>query len=284
MNDEILNEEYKNAIRFATTHYENFPVISFLVPKNLRKHIAVIYKFARQADDIADEGNFSEDDRLAKLNLYESEFNFALKGKFSLPFWKALTATINDMKLSPVHFTNLIKAFKQDLTKKRYKDFQEVLDYCKYSANPVGRLILELFNIRNDKLFGYSDSICTALQLTNFLQDLSIDYQKGRIYIPEDELAAYYITEKEFVLREGNSKFIALIKFQVQRILNLFTDGYSLIHYLPKRLKYEIGCTILGGEKILEKIVEFDYNVLNIRPVLTKFDYMKIFISSLKRF
>ena len=161
-----------------------FPVVSILVPKNLRKHVAIIYWFARTADDFADEGNMSEDERIEKLNDFENSLNDLLNGKFKSPFEQALHQTIKQKNLTPQLFFDLLKAFKQDVVKKRYNDFDEVLDYCNCSANPIGRLILELFDIRNEEAFNYSDKICTALQLTNFYQDIEIDYEKGRIYFP----------------------------------------------------------------------------------------------------
>ena len=273
LTEDNLISAYNESIIFAKSHYENFPVVSFLIPKHLRKHIAVIYRFARQADDIADEGNLSVDERNEQMNNYEDEFKNSLEGKFASPFCMALEATIKELNLTTDYFTDLIKAFRQDITKTRYKKFKEVLDYCKCSANPVGRLILELFNIRNDKTNEYSDYICTALQLTNFYQDFSLDFKKDRIYIPEDEMAAFNISESNIKQGENKFNFAALIQFQVRRAKQMFSNGYNLIPYLPKRLKYEIGLTVLCGEKILAKIEENNYNVLNNRPVLSKKDY-----------
>ena len=144
---------YKQVISFAKNHYENFPVISFLIPKELQKHVAVIYWFARTADDFADEGNLTEEERLKQLEEFENNFTFALNGNPKNDFESALVNTIKGKRLTTSLFYDLLKAFKQDVTKKRYKDFSDVLDYCKHSANPVGRLILELFNIRNDECF-----------------------------------------------------------------------------------------------------------------------------------
>jgi squalene synthase HpnC len=275
---------YNDSINFARSHYENFPVISFLLPKHLRKHIAVIYKFARLADDIADEGNLTQTKRIEQLDEYEDEFLNSLNGNYSSLFWTALVNTINEFNLPIEYFQNLLKAFRQDVIKKRYKDFHEVVDYCIWSANTVGRLILELFNIRNDKIYKYSDSVCTALQLTNFYQDLSLDFQKGRIYIPEDEMKSYGVLEKDFELKQNNSSFESLIQYQVERTAKMYLEGRNLIPFLPKRLKFEIGWTILGGEKILEKIKEIDYNVWYNRPTLSRIDYMRLLIKSFRKF
>lgn len=282
--EDVLNKAYIDSVQFAKSHYENFPVISFLIPKYLRKHIAVIYKFARQADDIADEGNFSVEERINKMNIYENEFNNSLSGKYSDPFWMAVANTINQLNLTSDYFKDLIKAFRQDIIKKRYKKFKEVLDYCKCSANPVGRLILELFNIRDDKISVNSDYICTALQLTNFYQDFNLDLKKDRIYIPEDEIIAFNLSENNFKMKENKFNFAALIQFQIRRAKNMFLDGYDLLPHLPRRLKYEIGLTILCGEKILAKIEEINYNVLDNRPVLSKKDYFSLLMRTLMKF
>jgi squalene synthase HpnC len=279
-----LDIAYNDSIRFAKSHYENFPVISFLIPKHLRKHIAVIYNFARQADDIADEGNYSPEERINKMNSFEDKFNNSLSGNYATPFWIALANTINEQNLTKEYFSDLLKAFRQDIIKNRYKKFKEVLDYCKCSANPVGRLILELFDIRNDKIKVYSDYICTALQLTNFYQDFSQDLRKNRIYLPEDEIIAFNLSENDFKMKKNKFNFAALIQFQVRRVKNMFLDGYALFPHLPRRLKYEIGLTISGGEKILAKIEEINYNVLDNRPVLTKKDYFGLLIKTLKNF
>lgn len=282
--EDVLNKAYIDSVQFAKSHYENFPVISFLIPKYLRKHIAVIYKFARQADDIVDEGNFSVEERINKMNIYENEFNNSLSGKYSDPFWMAVANTINQLNLTSDYFKDLIKAFRQDIIKKRYKKFKEVLDYCKCSANPVGRLILELFNIRDDKISVNSDYICTALQLTNFYQDFNLDLKKDRIYIPEDEIIAFNLSENNFKMKENKFNFAALIQFQIRRAKNMFLDGYDLLPHLPRRLKYEIGLTILCGEKILAKIEEINYNVLDNRPVLSKKDYFSLLMRTLMKF
>ena len=282
--EDALITTYNDSIQFAKSHYENFPVISFLIPNHLKKHVAIIYKFARLADDIADEGIFSPEERIIKMNSFENEFNNSLSGNYATPFWMSLVNTINEQNLTKQYFSDLLKAFRQDIIKNRYKKFKEVLDYCKYSANPVGRLILELFDIRNDKINVYSDYICTALQLTNFYQDFSLDLKKNRIYLPEDEIIAFNLNENDFKMRENKFNFAALIQFQIRRVKNMYMDGYSLLPHLPRRLKYEIGLTISGGEKILAKIEEINYNVLDNRPVLTKKDYFGLLIKTLKNF
>ena len=268
----------KESLNLSNNHYENFPVVSFLVPKHLRKDVAVIYWFARTADDFADEGNLLPEERLTKLNEFENRLSSLLKGNYEDDIESVLNKTIKERNLTPEYFYDLLKAFKQDVVKKSYRNFEELLNYCNYSANPVGRLILELNNIRNDEAFHFSDKICTALQLTNFYQDIKIDYLKGRIYLPEDEMARFVIEKKVFELNENNLNLKELLKFNILRTRKMFEEGRGLLRFLKGRLKYEIKWTILGGEEILNKIERNDYRVLQERPKLNKFDFVKLLI------
>lgn len=272
---------YKKALNIANQHYENFPVVSWLIPKGLREHIAIIYWFARTADDYADEGNLSLEQRLEKLNIFENSLKKLLNGKFDSPFEAALYNTITERNLTHQLFRDLLSAFKQDVVKKRYQNFNEVLDYCRRSANPIGRLILELFNIRNDMAFYYSDKICTALQLTNFYQDLRVDYERGRIYLSEDEMTQFNVAERDFNFSVCSSNLAALLEHNVNRTQDMFNDGKKLLTYLSGRLKLEIRCTIFGGEAILNKIRKSNYKVLSEPPRLTKKDFGVLFMKSL---
>ncbi len=274
------NYAYNEAIKFAKNHYENFPVISFLIPKDLRKHIAIIYWFARTADDIADEGALSEAERLNQLNEFETRLTQTLKGNFSNQYDLALHSTVKEKNLSSEYFYDLLKAFRQDITVKRYEDFPSLQSYCVNSANPVGRLILELYNIRDENAFNYSDSICTALQLTNFWQDTALDYQKGRIYYPLNDMEKYRVTENMFELRKNNFNLREMVKSNVDQTLKMFDKGYNLLPFLHGRLKYEIKWTILGGEMILDKIRLSNYDVLNFRPQITNKDFLTLLIKS----
>ena len=276
-----LNSAYSKSIKFAKYHYENFPVVSFLIPKKLRNHVAIIYWFARTADDYADEGNLSEGERLEKLNNFQYRTKQLLIGKAESDYEIALANTIKEKNLTTENFFNLIKAFRQDVIKNRYENFAEVFDYCKYSANPVGRLILELFDIRSEESIKYSDKICTALQLTNFLQDVSIDYKKGRIYLPQDEMEMLQITEKLFEDKENNHKLKQLVKHNVDRAQNLLDEGKKLFPLLSGWLKVEIIWTVAGGEEILDQIRKNDYNVLNNRPEISKTRMISLFLKSL---
>jgi len=277
----MLKETYNNAKKFADSHYENFPVILFTLPKEAKKHIAIVYQFARQADDLADEGDVESNIRIENLELYEIYLSNCLNGEFENDFWKALSNTINVCDLNPKYFYDLLKAFKQDVNTTRYLDYESLLDYCRYSANPVGRIVLGVCGIRKEKLLKYSDAICTALQLTNFYQDISVDWDKGRIYLPQIEMEKFSISEKLFEEKQNNANFKSLMKFQIERTRNLFVDGRKLIAELPHFLVTQIKMTILGGEKILNKIESLDYNVLVQRPKLNKIDYLKIFAKGL---
>ncbi len=274
-----LNSAYNSALKFAKSHYENFPVVSFLIKKNLRKHIAIIYWFARTADDIADEGDMDPVHRISKLENFELRLKELINGNFTNDFEYALHNTIIKKKLNPAHFYNLLKAFKQDVVKTRYENFGELLNYCNHSANPVGRLVLELHDIRDERLFLLSDKICTALQLTNFYQDVSNDIEKGRIYFPTDEMKLFSVSEKEFEKKEFSVNLQQLVKHQVSRAENLFYEGEELLNFLSGRLKLEIKWTIFGGLAILNKIKNNDFNIFK-RPVLTKTDFLKLLLKS----
>jgi len=271
---------YKQARQLANSHYENFPVVSLLIPAKFRNDIAIIYWFARTADDYADEGNISISERLEKLEAFGQRLDSLLKNHPASHLEAALEQTIITKMLNPENFFNLLRVFKQDVVKNRYKDFNEVMDYCSNSANPVGRILLELFNIRDDKAFYYSDRICTALQLTNFIQDTKIDFVKGRIYYPIDEMGKFGVNEKMFEMKEISFNLKKLIEFSVNRTQSMFDEGKPLLEFLSGRFKYEIAWTIKGGEEILSKIRGADFDIFTRRPVLTKTDYLKLFIKS----
>jgi squalene synthase HpnC len=272
---------YNEALDIAKSHYENFPIVSFFVPKRLRKHVAIIYWFARSADDIADEGNEKPEFRLDKLNEFELKFKQALNGNPGSVFFSALSETITALNLTPKHFTDLLYAFKQDVVKKRYCNYEELLNYCNHSANPVGRLILELFNVRNKDAYYYSDEICTALQLTNFFQDTKIDFNRGRIYYTQAEMEKYGVTERMFELNENNLNLQKLVKFNVERAQVLFNDGKKLLKLLKGGLKLEVSWTVRGGEAILDRITKSNFDVLNKRPVLSKTDFVKLLFTTI---
>jgi phytoene synthase len=280
-----LKNHYKvsktDVSNLAKNHYENFPVASFLIPKNYRNDVAIIYWFARTADDLADERNVTPEKRLEELNNFENEFRNSLKGKSEKFYFNQLSKTINDKKLSDGFFLNLLSAFKQDVVKKEYENYIEVLDYCKRSANPVGRILLELFNVKEEDAFVNSDKICTALQLTNFYQDTVIDIEKGRNYYPQNEMKMFNVTKKMFELKENNPNIKALVKHNVERVQGLFDEGKNLLKYLNGRFKIEIKWTIAGGERVLDKIRKNDYDVFTKRPKLNKIDFISLLVKSI---
>lgn len=276
-----LSSGYSEALSFAKSHYENFPVISFLLPTEFKNHIAIIYWYARTADDIADEGKFSQQERIKKLDEFRHRFESIINGKCINDLEYCLLNTIKEKKLTVQYFFDLLIAFKQDVIKHRYGNFDELINYCKHSANPVGRLILELFGYREEKLNIQSDKICTALQITNFLQDTLNDFDKGRIYLPQDEIMRFGVDEKMFELNENNLNLKRLIQFNVERAQLMFDDGRGLLQSLNGGLKIEISWTINGGERILDKIRKNDFNILNKRLSLNKFDFASIFLRSL---
>lgn len=279
-----MNMKNNNTFRFSSVsdHYENFPVASFLIPKEFRSDIAMIYWFARTADDLADEGNLSEQERINFLTEFENEFQKSLNGDSIDKKFVALSNVINRRKLSPEYFFNLISAFKQDVVKKRYSNSVELIDYCRRSANPIGRLILELFNYRDEKLFLLSDKICTALQLINFWQDTSLDIEKGRIYYPQEDRIRFNVSENQFEKREFNNNFKCLVKEKIKESEALINEGSQLIKYLKGRLKFEIAWTFTGGKSIINKIKQIDYNVLNKRVVIKKIELPLIIFKSMK--
>lgn len=276
-----LENAYKNSLIFAKSHYENFPVVLFTIPKEIRKHIAIVYQFARQADDIADEGNFTTETRLEKLNEYENDFNLSLTGKPKNDFWLALKNTIEKFSIEEKLFLDLISAFKQDVIKNRYETFEELLDYCSRSANPVGRILLKIFNVNNIEAITASDKICTALQLTNFYQDISIDILKNRIYLPKEKMKLFGVEEQQIKNKIADEKFKRLLKTLLEESKIMFEEGKNILRYIPINFQLQMKMTILGGEKILEKISLIDYDVFNKRPKLSKKDFAIILLNGL---
>lgn len=277
----MFNSSLKTAISLSKTHYENFPVASFLIPKGKRQDIAIVYWFARSADDIADEGHISANERISALNNFEKSFIDALNKKFINNEFKILSDVVVKNNLRPNDFTDLISAFRQDVVKKRYETFDEVLDYCRRSANPVGRIVLNIFNIRDQAAYQYSDKICTALQLTNFYQDVEIDFTKGRIYFPKDEMNQFNVNENMFEMKENNPNFSSLLKYSIDRTRVFFSEGKKLFPYLKGRLKTEIKWTVAGGEKILSKIENNNYQIFGKRPKLNKTDFITILLKNI---
>lgn len=261
----------------VTDHYENFPVGSILLPSHLRKPISLIYHFARSADDIADEGDATNKERLEKLDIYRYFLNIIDAGKIpDDDFFAKLQKIIVFYNLPVQLFVDLIDAFSQDVVKKRYADFKELLDYCRRSANPVGRLLLILFQKDTEQNLAWSDSICSSLQLINFWQDIAIDWQKDRIYIPIDEMKAYGVEEIHIANQIVDNAWQNLFQFQVDRSRTMLESGAALGRELPGRLGLEIRATIASGLRTAEKLGAVNGNIFTQRPTLSFFDWPQI--------
>lgn len=273
--DWSLEEAFGYCTRLTRSHYENFPVGSVLLPKKIRPQVCAVYAFARRADDIADE-DFVETDRLPALRTWQNLLEKSLQYRPSHPVFLALRHTIKEHAIPPQLFRDLLTAFKMDVTQKRHQSFADLLFYCQHSANPVGRIILHLFGYQDEALMLLSDKICTALQLTNFWQDIAVDLEKNRIYLPQEDLKNFNYSEANLFKKKYNPEFIQLLKFQVERSQKLFYEGAQLSKHLKGRLKLEIKCVVLGGLKILEKLKKLDYNSLHQRPVLNNWDKLTL--------
>ena len=271
----------RSILSLAETHYENFPVGSFLLPKEFREPIRLVYAFARVADDIADEGNDSKETRLQRLDEWEGEFRRALAGDTRISFFQELEETANKYAIPPSLFFDLIEAFRMDAGGRDYSTFEDLLFYCRHSANPVGRILLHIFNCANDETGKFSDTICTALQLTNFWQDLSIDIKRNRVYIPHEDFERFGLTADDLKSDVGTDAIRPLLKFQVERTKKLFLGGRPLFRLIDKRFAVELRLTYHGGMRILEKVEHLGYDTLHHRPVLSRFDWALIVIRSL---
>ena len=260
----------------AVGHYENFPVASLLLPAPLREPVEIIYRFARSADDIADEGDDSADVRLRRLADYRAQLAAPRE-----PLFRDLAKIIQQHGLPTQLFIDLLDAFTQDVTKKHYENFSTVLDYCRRSANPVGRLLLHLFKRTTDSALRHSDAICTSLQLINFWQDVDVDYTKDRrVYLPQDEMARFGVTERHLQEKVCDEPWKNLLSFQTKRTRELMLSGNDLGKSLPGRIGLEIRTTVQGGLRILEKIERAGYDVFRRRPKLGVFDWPLVLLKA----
>lgn len=264
-------------------HYENFPVASLLVPARLRRPIEVIYHFARSADDIADEGDAKPEQRLADLAAYQAELDRIESGTVpQTELFVRLAAVIYEYTLPIQLFRDLLDAFAQDVVKKRYADYPELQDYCRRSANPVGRLVLHLFGRTEARHLEQSDCICTALQLINFWQDVAVDWQKDRVYIPQTDFPHFKVGEADIAAQRWSPNWAALMDFEIDRATALMRRGAPLVHALPGRLGWEIRLTIQGGLRILERLRQVRGDVFTQRPKLGTWDWLLLATRSFK--
>lgn len=265
----------------SVDHYENFPVASILMPKRLRKPVAAIYHFARAADDIADEGDLTSEERLKQLDEFRAELaRISAKEMPLTPLFQNLAPEISKHALPMQPFYDLLDAFSQDVVKKRYANFEELLDYCRHSANPVGRLLLHLYGESTPVNIAYSDYICTSLQLINFWQDVAKDYAIGRIYLPLDELAQYGVSEEQIARGIANNAWRGLMQFQVKRARDMMISGAPLGSILTGRVGMEMRMIIAGGLCILGKLRNAGYDMFNKRPVLNPLDWFAMLVRS----
>jgi squalene synthase HpnC len=266
------------------THYENFPVASVLLPARLREPVAAIYAFARSADDFADEGDLPATERLALLDGYRRELDAIAAGTATAhPVFQRLRRVIAEYRLPLQLFRDLLDAFSQDVVKTRYADYAELMDYCRRSADPVGRLLLHLFGAATPENLRQSDAVCSALQLINHWQDVGIDATKPvpRIYLPQDEMARFGVTDDAVCRRSASADFYSLMRFQVERARALMLEGAPLGRALPGRIGLEIRTIVAGGLRILDKIEAAGYDVFNRRPALAGLDWPMVLFKAL---
>jgi squalene synthase HpnC len=277
-----LDESLAYTRWLATHRYENFQVVSFLLPKRLHQDFYNVYAFCRWADDLGDEvGDTQESLRL--LAWWRGELNRMYAGEASHPVYVALRATVLRHELPVETFDDLIKAFEQDQTVTRYRTFHDVFEYCRYSANPVGRLVLGLCGYHDAARYALSDATCTALQLANFWQDVTVDWLKDRVYLPTDLLEKHGTSVNAIAQRKFDDRFRAAMKEAVDVARGLFLNGLPLIDQVDRRLAIDLELFSRGGLKVLEKIERQDYNVLAGRPAISKIERVGILLGALRR-
>ncbi|MSR57125.1 MAG: squalene synthase HpnC [Planctomycetaceae bacterium] len=285
-----LAESQTYCRRLATSHYENFPVVTWMLPRELHQHFYNIYAYCRWSDDLGDEVG---DDALSLrlLAWWRDELHACYEGRTSHPVYIALAATIAEFAIPAAPFEDLISAFEQDQRVKEYETFEQLRDYCRRSADPVGRLVLALCRQATDENFGWSDSICTGLQLANFWQDVARDHAIGRIYLPREDRERFGYSADDLRQRVTNSAFLELMQFEVDRARQSLRpwrdDRRPELACFPFRVQVDLELFSRGGETILDRIAGIGYRVWDRRPVVTKFDVLCVFVgamaSSLRR-
>ncbi|HUH59886.1 MAG TPA: squalene synthase HpnC [Candidimonas sp.] len=268
----------------AVDHYENFPVASLLLPRRLRSPVRDIYRYARHADDIADEGCATPEERLRDLGEYREALRQIDAGMPALPdsdplstIFNPLRATVAAFELPITPFFDLISAFEQDVTTHRYESDAQLLDYCRRSANPVGRLMLHLYQAATPRNIAEADAICTGLQLTNFWQDIAIDFEKDRIYLPQDKMRRHGVTPTHISDRlHGDAAWQALMNVQTRQARDLLLSGLPLTRRLGGRIGLELKLVVHGGLRILERLDQLHYDIFFHRPTLNKGDWLRL--------
>lgn len=255
----------------ARTHYENFTVASVLLPRKLLPHFHVVYAYCRWADDLADETG-GGDTAVSLLAWWRDELLRMYEGGVCHPVFVALADTVKLFRIPPEPFLDLLVAFEQDQRVKRYATFADVLNYCRNSANPVGRLVLHLFGCADDTRLSLSDEVCTGLQLANFWQDVSRDFIIGRVYLPGEDVTRFGVTEADIAEKRFSPAFAELMRFQVDRTRGYFERGRGLLPLLPREVRVDVDLFIRGGEATLSAIERQGYDVLSHRPVVSKWE------------
>jgi squalene synthase HpnC len=261
----------------SAAHYENFPVASFLLPRAQRDAILAIYRFARTADDIADEGDAPPAARIADLDRFECALDAVAAGRppQDAPF-AALAVAITQHALPITPFRDLLSAFRQDVLTHRYATEAALLDYCRRSANPIGRLLLHLYRRAGPAELTWSDAICTALQLANFWQDVALDWKKGRVYLPQEDLARFGVAEAQIDEACCDDAWRALMAFETARTRSLLESGRPLVRALPWRPGLELAGVLAGGHRILDRIDAVGGDVFRHRPRLSAADWARV--------
>lgn len=274
--NERVAHAYQHCQSIAKQHYENFPTASLLLKKELRPAVAAIYAFARAADDFADEGEMSNAERLQKLDDWEHQLDFCLKGETDNLIFVALADVMKKHALPVQLFRDLLTAFRMDVNFKGFESLDALKVYAKYSANPVGRLMLALHKVDVPQALLCSDAICTALQLTNFWQDFKVDLPKRRCYLALSWLDAAGVKREDLLAGKVSSKQLApALKQAMGETQKLFDQGYGLLPYLPLRLRMQIAATLAGGMSVLRATAQLE-DPINQRPALTKLDWLKV--------
>jgi squalene synthase HpnC len=277
-----VREAEQHTRKLATTHYENFHVVSFLLPRHLHQDFYNVYAYCRSADDLADEIP-DKAESLRQLNWWRGELDRMYAGEAEHPVFIALMGTVARYGIPKQPFADLIHAFVQDRNVSRYRTWDEVLDYCVYSANPVGRLVLYLCGYSDPERQALSDATCSALQLANFWQDITVDQQKDRVYLPLDLLAKHNYTVEELFAHKFDERFLAVMREAVDRARRLFLTGLPLTRKVNRRLAVDLELFSRGGMRVLDKIEEQGYDVLSRRPKISKVERVGLLIGTLAR-
>jgi squalene synthase HpnC len=271
-----LTAAYAHCRRAARRHYENFPTASYLVPRDKRDALAAIYAFARYADDVADEPGV--EGRLEKLAEWRRKLEECYAGRADHPVFIALRDSIERYNLSQRNFENLLRAFESDVVMKRHPDYASLLAYCSCSANPVGRLVLELFGHRDPELAALSDEVCTGLQLANFWQDVAIDFERDRVYLPLEDLKRFDYTIDDLKAEKTDDRWRGLMALETGRTWEHFERGRPLPERVVSELRVQLRLTWLAGTSILRKIEAAGYDVFRRRPRLRWWDFLRLYL------